>query len=291
MRIDWELATVKPNRRQKIEGKYLLDLRTKIHDLEHELSQSNKEIEQAKEKLTITEQSFNQLTEKFIASEKNMDEIISDLKKKLRMAETKFTEKNDRVDVSLDRITELEQKILNKDNELMRVKFNLEKTNKEIEKLRNHFSQNSTGKESQIEELRSDLETTRREVNLLKQELEQSVSTKSLDVNRFKTELEQRNNQIEQQNKQIEINKKDLDHTILTKDSIIAKLEKDLEDKINQIEDLNNNINELYSQISNVKDTGLTITNVPNESSVLKRIKELMDLKGFVTDKELEQLM
>ena len=283
MRIDWELATVKPNRRQKIEGKYLLDLRTKIYDLEHELSQSIKEIEQSKEKLTITEQSFKSLTDKFIASEQNMNEVISDLKKKLRTAETKVTEKVDRVDLSLDRITDLEQKIVNKDNELMRVKFNLEKTNKEIEQIKNHFSQNSTGKEGQIEELRSDLERTQREVDILKQELEQAVSTKSLDLNQFKIELEQKN-------KQIQINKKDLDHTILTKDSIIAKLEKDLEEKINQIEELNNNIDSLYTQISNVKEPGLTLTNAANESDLLKRIKELMDLKGFITDKELEQL-
>ena len=89
-------------------------------------------------------------------------------------------------------------------------------------------------------------------------------------------------------NKQIEINKKDLDHTILTKDSIIAKLEEDLEKKINQIEELNNNINELYSQMSNVKSFPIPRE---NESDILKRIKELMDLKGFVTDKELEQIL
>jgi len=283
MRIDWELATIKANKRQKVEGKYLLALRSKIYDLEHDLSQRNKEIEQAKEKLTITEQSFNQLTEKFIASEKNMNINISDLKKKL--AETKVTEKVDSVDVSLDRITDLEQKIVNKDNELMRVKYNLEKTNKEVENIKNHFLQNSSGKKNQIEKLRADLEITNREVEILKQELEQTASTKNLDVtvNRFKTEIEQKT-------KQIEINKKDLDHTILTKDSIIAKLEKDLESKINQIEELNNNINELYSQISNVKDPGVFVTNVSNESDLMKRIKELMDLKGFLTDKELEQL-
>ena len=278
MRIDWELATIKANRRQKVEGKYLLDLRTKIYDLEHNLSQRNKEIEQAKEKLTITEQSFNQLTEKFIASEKNMNDIILDLKKKV--AETKVTEKVDRVDLSLERITDLEQKIVNKDNGLMRVKFNLEKTNKEIENIKNHFLQNSSGKENQIEDLRADLERTNREVEILKQEHEQTASTKNLDVNRFKTVIEQKT-------KQIEINKKDLDHTILTKDSIIAKLEKDLESKIKQIEELNNNINELYGQMSNVQEPRTIIT---NESELMKRIKELMDLKGFLTDKELEQL-
>ena len=283
MRIDWELASIKANKRQKVEGKYLLALRSKIYDLEHDLSQRNKEIEQAKEKLTITEQSFNSLTNKFISQEKTMNDNISDLKKKL--AETKVTEKVDSVDVSLDRITDLEQKIVNKDNELMRVKYNLEKTNKEVENIKNHFLQNSSGKKNQIEKLRADLESTNREVEILKQELEQTASTKNLDVtvNRFKTEIEQKT-------KQIEINKKDLDHTILTKDSIIAKLEKDLEYKINQIEELNNNINELYSQISNVKDPGVFVTNVSNESDLMKRIKELMDLKGFLTDKELEQL-
>ena len=163
----------------------------------------------------------------------------------------------------------------------MRVKFNLEKTNKEIENLKNHLSQNSSGKESQIGQLRNDLERTNREIETLKQELEQGVSTRDLDVNRFKTIIEQKN-------KQIEINKKDLDHTILTKDSIIAKLEKDLESKIKQIEELNNNINELYGQMSNVQEPSKIIT---DESELMKRIKELMDLKGFVTDKELEQLM
>ncbi len=281
MRIDWERAQIRPKKRQKIEGEHLLKLRGKIYGLEHELAQKNKEIDQAKEQLTITEQSFNKLTEKFITTEKNMDNIISDLKKKLRLAEANVTEKVDRVDVSLERITDLEQKIANKDNELMRVKFNLEKTNKEIENLKNHLSQNSSGKESQIGQLRNDLERTNREIETLKQELEQGVSTRDLDVNRFKTIIEQKN-------KQIEISKKDLDHTILTKDSIIAKLEKDLESKIKQIEELNNNINELYGQMSNVQEPSKIIT---DESELMKRIKELMDLKGFVTDKELEQLM
>ena len=281
MRIDWEYATIKPNRRQKIEGKYLLDLRSKIYDLEQELSQRNKEIDQSKEQLTITEQSFNQLTEKFIATEKNLNNVISDLKKKLLMAETKVTEKVDRVDVSLDRITDLEQKIGNKDSELMRVKFNLEKTNKEIENIKNYFTQNSTGKESQIEELRNALERTNRDVEILKQELEQTDRKSIMDVERYKSEIEQKS-------KQIEINKRDLDHTILTKDSIIAKLEKDLEQKINQIEELNNNINELYGQMSNVQEPRTILT---DESDIMKTIKELMELKGFVTDKELESLM
>ncbi|TFG24870.1 MAG: hypothetical protein EU532_12190 [Promethearchaeota archaeon] len=277
MRIDWEIAQIRPNKKQKIEGKFLLDLRSKIYELEHDLAQKYKEIEQSKEKLTITEQSFNQLTEKFITTEKNLNNVISDLKKKLRLAEAKVTEKGDRVDVSIDRIKELEQKISNKDNELMRVKFNLEKATKEIENIKSHLNANSAGKASQIGEIKNSLEKTNREVELLKQELEQSIAAKTMNLTRFETELEQKT-------KQIEINKKDLDHTILTKDSIIAKLEKDLERKIKQIEDLNNTINDLYDQMSSTKPIK-TITLDGN--LVMKRIKELMDLKGFVTDKEL----
>jgi chromosome segregation ATPase len=281
MRIDWELAQIRPNKKQKIEGKFLIDLRTKIYELEHNLALKNKEIDQSKEKLSITEQSFNQLTQKFITTEKNLNNVISDLKKKLMMSETKVIEKVDKVDGSMERIKELEQKISNKDNELMRVKLNLEKANKEIESIKIYLNQNSTGKEIQIGDLKNALEKTNREVQILKHELEQAISTKSFDINRFKTELEQKS-------KQIEINKKDLDHTILTKDSIIAKLEKDLEKKINQIEELNNTINDLYDQMSNNKDHRAVIS---NESDVMRRIKELLDLKGFITDKELEQIL
>lgn len=283
MKIDWEFAQVRPKKKQKIEGKYLLNLRTKMVDLEHDLAQKNREIEQAKEKLTITEQSFNQLTEKFISTEKNLNNVIADLKKKLRIAESRVTEKVVKSDGSLDKIRELEQKIKNKDNELMRVKFNLEKANKEIESIKSRLNQTSIGKDGNIGEIKIGLEKTNREVEYLKRELEQALSIKNLDLDfaRYETEIEQKN-------KQIEINKKDLDHTILTKDSIIAKLEKDLEKKIDQIDELNNTINGLYDQISNNKDHTTVIT---DESEVMKKIKELLNVKGFITDKELEQLL
>lgn len=281
MRIDWEIAQIRPNKKQKIEGKYLLDLRTRMYELEHNLALKNKEIEQSKNNLMIKEESFKQLTKKFITTEENHTNLISDLKRKLKLAETKVTEKVDRADVSIEKIKELEQKITNKDNELMRVKFNLEKANKEIESIKTHLNANSAGKANQIGELKSALEKTNREVELLKQELAQSMTTKSVDLTRYETELEEKT-------KQIEINKKDLDHTILTKDSIISKLEKDLEHKIKQIEELNNTINDLYDQMSTTKPTK---TIAVNENDVMKRIKELMDLKGFVTDKELEQLL
>lgn len=49
MAIDWILAEKRPNKRQKIEGRFLLDLRAQINKLEHRIKDLRLELETLKD--------------------------------------------------------------------------------------------------------------------------------------------------------------------------------------------------------------------------------------------------
>ena len=60
--VDWSLAESKPEKGQKVEGRFLLDLRSKINDMEQQLKVKNgkittatSELEGIKERLKETE--------------------------------------------------------------------------------------------------------------------------------------------------------------------------------------------------------------------------------------------
>jgi chromosome segregation ATPase len=94
-------------------------------------------------------------------------------------------------------------------------------------------------------------------------------------------EIEKLNAEIEQKEIQIEIDKSDLDHTILHKDKAIFKLISDLEKKVIQINEQKDRIHELEAK-------SLENQISPN---FIKKIKEVMAYKGFITDKELEKII
>ena len=86
---------------------------------------------------------------------------------------------------------------------------------------------------------------------------------------------------IEQKEIQIEITKNDLDHTILQKDKAIFKIMTDLEKKVIQINAQKDRIQELEAK------------GLENQISLnfIKKIEEVMAYKGFITDKELEEII
>jgi predicted RNase H-like nuclease (RuvC/YqgF family) len=251
--------------------------------LEREISEKDKEVDQSKDKLMITERSFTQLTEKFISSEKNLNNLVADLKSKLKAAETKLfeeettKEKDTKVGVSIERVADLEQKVINKDNELMRVKFNLEKTTKDVESLKSQLNQIIATKDQEIRKIMTHLAQTNQLIDSLKNELSEATYSggSNIEVEKFRTEIEQKS-------KQIEISKQDLEYTIASKDKIIDKLERDLEAKIEKINELTAALNSLTQTNSNGQEGS------PN---ILGRIAKLMAVKGFVSEKEFEQMV
>ncbi|MFW9897837.1 MAG: hypothetical protein ACFFDO_01080 [Candidatus Thorarchaeota archaeon] len=94
-------------------------------------------------------------------------------------------------------------------------------------------------------------------------------------------EIEKLNAEIEQKDIQIEIDKNDLDHTILQKDKAIFKIMTDLEKKVIEINAQKDRIHELEAK------------SLENQISpiFIKKIKEVMAYKGFITDKELEEII
>jgi len=74
--------------------------------------------------------------------------------------------------------------------------------------------------------------------------------------------------------------KADIDKISL-KDTEIASLKNDLEVKVNQINELNDKISSYEAQISDAEGA-------PN---VIEQIKQLMKTKGFLSDREFEDLL
>lgn len=94
-------------------------------------------------------------------------------------------------------------------------------------------------------------------------------------------EIERQKDLLEQSKIQIDIDKNDLDRTILYKDQAILKLTSDLKIKINEINAMNDIIKNLEAKMLEISKT----------TKILKKIKKSMILKGFISDKEFEELI
>ena len=105
-------------------------------------------------------------------------------------------------------------------------------------------------------------------------ELQEEVSEK-------KKELKKLNTEIEQKDTQIEIDKKSLMQAIDQKDRAIIKLMKDLESKVSQVIEQSRLINELQAETAEIRMS----------DKIAFKIREVMRIKGFVTEKELEDIV
>lgn len=100
-------------------------------------------------------------------------------------------------------------------------------------------------------------------------------------VSEKKKEIKRLNSEIEQKDTQIEIDKNSLNHTIDLKDRAIIKLMKDLEAKVSQVFEQSNSLNDLQEEISKVRIS----------DKIAFKVREIMGYKGFVTEKELEDIV
>ncbi len=58
--VDWSKATEKPDKKQAVEGRFLLDLRSKIDDLEQKLKQKEQKIEKLSKELNGTKEKLSE---------------------------------------------------------------------------------------------------------------------------------------------------------------------------------------------------------------------------------------
>ncbi len=183
--IDWGLAEEKPDKKQSIEGKKLLEFRSKINDLEQSISQKNKELGEVidelkitKDKLTGREKSLIQLTEKRSSARKSIDKVKeeklhadievtklsaakSELEKKLAEGTQKITTLESQLSHITMKFEEIGQKILTKEKddqykeeEMLRKAKKRLKQEKEIQNIKTIIDQ----RDKEIEFLKKNLQ-------------------------------------------------------------------------------------------------------------------------------------
>ncbi len=129
MNIDWIKAESKPNTKQKVLGRFLLDLRSKINNLEKELAENKKDIYDIKVRSSQKEKNLED-------SIKNLASSESDLKVKLYIAETRISELESIGKSLTEKNSDLEKTILNRNNVIEKLEDDFEKRISEIEQLK-----------------------------------------------------------------------------------------------------------------------------------------------------------
>ncbi len=236
MGIDWVRVEENPKKKLSVEGKILLEFKSRNEDLEQRIGQLVKELEKMAEDLEITkkklagrEKSLIELTQKKSSARKSLDKINeeklhadikvtqltaakSDLEEKLNESTKKITTLESQLKLAVKKSEEVEQKILRKGKEIQTKEEDLLGKAKDL-----------LDKEKEIQNLKSLLGQRDKEIEFLKKNLEVEKGKTSYQIKRVES--------IEAQ---------------------IAKSEKIL--------------------------------------SLIKQIKELLDVKGFLSDKEFEEI-
>ena len=186
---------------------------------------------------------------------------------------TKREERNKKFEIrekSLnEKITFLEKTILNRDKEIEILKMDIEQRNVQISDLRK-LEDRILKKDKDINHLKQIIEQMNRQKEIDKKDFTQQLLNKDLEVEKS-TEI------LKQIKKQLETN----ENIIHQKDAEIQKLEVEFENKSKQINEITQKFRDLESKISD---------EIQQSSKLIKKIEKLMHLKGFISDREFEDL-
>ena len=264
--IDWLKVEARPEIKQKVEGRFLLDLRTKVNSLERQLTQkkvdlekvlndlelSSNELQVTKDVISSKEEKIVELSTSHAATKKELNEAIelkdkgildlkslnSDLIAKVSELEEKINEKETQISTLDQRVAEAVEKIESTKAEFMRKFFD---KNEELENLREKLEQEIASKDEEITKKKN-------EINDDLSDLEKKISEKD-------EELEEKNNQIDNLKGDIKANSYDLEHLSKQNVSLVKK-----------------------------------IAEAEGALGIFQQIKEIMEVKGFISDKEFEQI-
>ena len=243
MSINWKHAQDKPNSKQKVLGKILLDIRSKVNDLENQLSEKRKQLES--------------LNENVSSSDVNLQEHLTN-------AEGKITECERKLNSSADKIIYLEKSLANREKEIGIIKMDLtQRTN----------------------QFKIDID-----------ELNQKMAEKNKRIKRLQLELEQKDNQVK-----TEI--KNLKHAILNKDLVAEQYKRDKELQLEELQleikiekdrfstDSEEKIHEIKLLQDEIESFKAKLKNSYVSVKIIKKIKEIMRHKGFLSDREFDMLV
>jgi len=257
--IDWKLAEEKPESKQKVEGKFLLDLRTKVNDLERELTQKKKELEE-----TFTEIANLNKNIKYLKEDNQKDKkLIEEVHEKFMSASDELFETKKQEESLNDQI-----KVLNES------KSELENRNKGLEEKKNTLEKN-------IEDLKNKLTERAEEISHKDKEINDHVS----EINTLKEEIEKIKTEnlhiLADKDNEIENMKSKNQELISEKEQEIEKIKLDLKAQLYDIDELKQ---------KNIEND-IKLEDSKKILEVMDQINEKLLVKGFITDKELEQIL
>ena len=214
--IDWVKVEKFPNKKQSVDGKFLLDMRAKVDDLEKQLSVKKQE------KVNFLAE-IAQLTKDKSA----LEEKLSKTEKELNEAKSKIAELDSTLNVSSEHSSEFAQEVAEKDEKIKNLEEELKKQTRGYESIKTHYDNIVQEKDKEIENLKNE----NKEVESLKKKLKESESY--------------------------------------------------LEVKIK-------GVNKLHDDIKVLEDKLAEAEKAPK---ILEKIKGSMKLKGFLSDRELDDLL
>lgn len=264
--IDWLKVEARPEVKQKVEGRFLLDLRTKVNSLERQLTQKKIDLEKVLNDLESTTKDL-QVTKDVVASKDEkiveLNESFAATKKELNEAmELKDTGILDLKSLNTDliaKVAELEAKISSVEQQIVEKEEKIESTKAEF--MRKFFDKNE------------ELENTR-------EKLEQEIASKDEDIAKKNDEINDR--------------MADLEQKITLKDHEIAKKIDEIEAKEKEIENLKGDIKADSYDLEHLSKQNVSLVEKIAEAegalTLFQQIKEIMEVKGFISDKEFEDL-
>lgn len=132
MSINWAKAEEKPHAKLKVLARFLLDLRSKINNLEKELVENKNTLQEVKDKAANKEKGLEDSIKSLTSSE-------SDLKIKMSKANSRISELESNLKALTDKDSELESTILNRNKVIEKLEDDFEKRITEIEVLKNEI--------------------------------------------------------------------------------------------------------------------------------------------------------
>ena len=214
--IDWVEVEKFPDKKQSLDGKFLLDMRAKVNDLEKQLSVKKQE-------------KVNFLAEiaQLIKVKSALGEKLSKTEEELNEAKKEIVELESTLNVSSEQSSEFAQKVAEKDEKIKTLEEELKKQTRGYESIKIHYGNLIQEKDREIENLRNE----NKEFESLKKKLKESESY--------------------------------------------------LEVKIKGVNKLHDDIKILEEKLAKTEKA----------PKILEKIKESMKLKGFISDRELDDLL
>lgn len=186
MSIDWARAEERPDKKLSVEGKFLLDLRSRINNIEKQLVQKTKDLEKAssdlktnQEKLIETKKIAEQKTQSLTEAQKNFERV----REEKLYADAEITKlKNSKLEIE-KKLAETEPKITELENKLKDSSLKADTIEKEKGDVRSNL-------EKEKFSLKEDLQQKENEIADLKKEVQTTISEKYVEIESLKNENE-----------------------------------------------------------------------------------------------------